>query len=333
MTQTPTIKRILRECKEIKQDPLTGILTLPLENNLFEWHFTILGVDGTEFENGRYHGKIILPSEYPFKPPDVIMLNQSGRFEIGKKICLNFSGFHPEQWQPSWTIRTMLVALRAFMATPAAGAVGAIEVSPQQRKLYAKKSVEFACAQCKVQLKDLPLKNDDTNKNKNNDHNHDDNNDDNHANDDGDDDDLNISSDDNDNDNDNNINNQNDKHHLDINNVKTTNTAQSNAAHPIVNGHNNNDDDDNDDDDNNNGNDINHNNNLNNMSNTHNNRNDHDIVNTIVNHGNNKNGNNNGVCNVKSRQDTVLDALTFTLIIIIIGIILKKFIVRFVEQL
>jgi hypothetical protein len=36
-----------------------------------------------------------LPSEYPFKPPEVYMLTPSGRFEINKKICLSISSFHP----------------------------------------------------------------------------------------------------------------------------------------------------------------------------------------------------------------------------------------------
>ena len=79
----------------------------PLEENLFEWHFTIRGPPGTAFEGGRYHGRITLPPEYPFKPPSIALLNKSGRFEVGKKICLSVSSHHPEQWQPAWGIRTL----------------------------------------------------------------------------------------------------------------------------------------------------------------------------------------------------------------------------------
>ena len=144
MSHRATVKRIMRESKDMIANPANGIIAHPLEN-VFIWHFTIAGVSETEFEGGRYHGKIILPSEYPFKPPDIMMLTKSGRFEIGRKICLNFSGFHPEQWQPSWTIRTMLVALRAFMVTPAAGAIGAMETSHELRKRYAKLSLNYTC--------------------------------------------------------------------------------------------------------------------------------------------------------------------------------------------
>ena len=82
------------------------------------------------------------------------MLTKSGRFEIGKKICLNFTGYHHELWQPAWTIRTMLTALRAFMETPAKG-VGAMSVDKEQRKRYAKLSNNYKCPKCNVTLKDI----------------------------------------------------------------------------------------------------------------------------------------------------------------------------------
>eukprot|EP00484_Ammonia_sp_Unknown_P022623 CAMPEP_0197025080 /NCGR_PEP_ID=MMETSP1384-20130603/5517_1 /TAXON_ID=29189 /ORGANISM="Ammonia sp." /LENGTH=299 /DNA_ID=CAMNT_0042453567 /DNA_START=1573 /DNA_END=2472 /DNA_ORIENTATION=- len=143
-----------KECKDLKKNPSDSIVAAPLNDNLFEWHFTIKGADKTEFEGGKYHGKFILPSDYPFKAPDIIMLTASGRFEIGKKICLNFTGYHHELWQPAWTIRTMLTALRAFMETPAKG-IGAICVDKEQRKKYAKLSLRYKCPKCNVMMKDV----------------------------------------------------------------------------------------------------------------------------------------------------------------------------------
>jgi len=45
-----------------------------LKDNLFEWHFTIRGPADSEFDGGIYHGRIILPPEYPMKPPSIIIL-------------------------------------------------------------------------------------------------------------------------------------------------------------------------------------------------------------------------------------------------------------------
>jgi ubiquitin-conjugating enzyme E2 J1 len=111
-------------------------------------HFTIRGADGTDFEGGIYHGRILLPPEYPFKPPHIILLTPSGRFETSTKVCLSFSAYHPELWQPAWGIRLILEALISFLPTPADGAVGALDWSSVERKRLAAKSVNYLCPTC-----------------------------------------------------------------------------------------------------------------------------------------------------------------------------------------
>ena len=81
-----------------------------------------------------------MPAEYPFKPPAFVMLTPSGRFETGTKICLSISSFHPESWQPSWSVRSALIALIAFMQTPGNGAVGSLESPSEARKSLAKEA-------------------------------------------------------------------------------------------------------------------------------------------------------------------------------------------------
>lgn len=67
---------------------------------------------------------------------------------MNKKICLSISGHHPESWQPSWSIRTALLALIAFMPSPAAGTIGSLEYTPEERKVLAKKSLKWECPVC-----------------------------------------------------------------------------------------------------------------------------------------------------------------------------------------
>ena len=45
-----------------------------MQDNLFEWHFTVRGADDSDFAGGIYHGRITLPSEYPMKPPSIVLL-------------------------------------------------------------------------------------------------------------------------------------------------------------------------------------------------------------------------------------------------------------------
>ena len=111
-------------------------------------HFTIRGAEGTDFEGGVYHGRILLPPEYPFKPPHIVFLTPSGRFETGTKVCLSFSAYHPELWQPAWGIRLILEALISFLPTPADGAIGALDWTSDERKKLAKKSVTYCCPRC-----------------------------------------------------------------------------------------------------------------------------------------------------------------------------------------
>ncbi|KAL0719332.1 hypothetical protein Bca4012_068656 [Brassica carinata] len=138
--KNPAVKRILQEVKEMQANPSDDFMSLPLEENIFEWQFAIRGPADTEFEGGIYHGRIQLPSDYPFKPPSFMLLTPNGRFETNTKICLSISNYHPEHWQPSWSVRTALVALIAFMPTSPNGALGSVEYPKEERRTLAIKS-------------------------------------------------------------------------------------------------------------------------------------------------------------------------------------------------
>ncbi|XP_078255924.1 ubiquitin-conjugating enzyme E2 J1 [Rhinoraja longicauda] len=145
--RNPAVKRLMKEAQELR-DPTEQYHAQPLEDNLFEWHFTVRGPPDSDFDGGVYHGRIVLPPEYPMKPPSIILLTPNGRFEVGKKICLSISGHHPETWQPSWSIRTALLAIIGFMPTKGEGAIGSLDYTPDERKALAKKSQDFNCETC-----------------------------------------------------------------------------------------------------------------------------------------------------------------------------------------
>jgi ubiquitin-conjugating enzyme E2 J1 len=70
------------------------------------------------------------PVTHPWPQPN-------GRFEVNTKICLSISTHHPEHWQPSWSLRTALVALTAFFPTKGDGAIGALAYSADERRALA----------------------------------------------------------------------------------------------------------------------------------------------------------------------------------------------------
>ncbi|KAK6161004.1 hypothetical protein DH2020_004385 [Rehmannia glutinosa] len=85
--------------------------------------------------------------EMQSNPSDDFMslpLEPNGRFETQTKICLSISNHHPEHWQPSWSVRTALVALIAFMPTSPNGALGSLDYPKEERRALAIKSREAA---------------------------------------------------------------------------------------------------------------------------------------------------------------------------------------------
>ena len=145
---SPSVKRIMADKKELDRHRSSRYYAEPLENDMFEWHFTIRGPAGSDFEGGLYHGRILLPPEYPFKPPNIVFLNRNGRFEVGTKICLSISAHHEETWQPAWGIRTMLEAIISFLPSEGSGAIGALDWSKEERQKCAKESHNFECHLC-----------------------------------------------------------------------------------------------------------------------------------------------------------------------------------------
>lgn len=84
--KSSAVKRILSEARELEADSSREYEARPLESDIFEWHFTVRGPMGTEFEKGIYHGRILLPAEYPMRPPNLMLLTPSGRWECHKKV-------------------------------------------------------------------------------------------------------------------------------------------------------------------------------------------------------------------------------------------------------
>jgi len=152
---SPAVRRLMRELLELQSTPSPMFHAAPLADNLFEWHFTIRGSKDTAFEGGKYHGRLLLPSEYPFKPPNIILLTPNGRFELNTKICLSITGYHPEFWQPAWGVRTALLALISFLPTKGEGAIGALDWTDAERQRLARSSGAWRCQACEQTLDEI----------------------------------------------------------------------------------------------------------------------------------------------------------------------------------
>ena len=71
------MRRIMKEFKDLKSKKQVFVYAQPLDNEPFQWHFTIRGPSKTDFDGGLYHGLVSLPYDYPMKPPYIMFYTVS----------------------------------------------------------------------------------------------------------------------------------------------------------------------------------------------------------------------------------------------------------------
>ena len=86
-------------------------------------------------------GKLTFTDEYPWKPPRITMTTESGRFKVNEPICLSISEHHPESWDPTWTIRSIIIGLISFFLTDPE-TLGSIETTFSYKEKVALESKE-----------------------------------------------------------------------------------------------------------------------------------------------------------------------------------------------
>jgi len=158
-------KRLGKEYATMQKEPPPFIWALPEEKNILTWHYIIRGPPDCPYTGGEYHGVILFPSEYPFKPPGIKMLTPSGRFAPDKKICFSMSDFHPGSWNPAWSVATILTGLLSFMLSDEM-TTGSMTTSNADKRAFAANShawnvqhkgfKEIFPEFCSAQMKDLP---------------------------------------------------------------------------------------------------------------------------------------------------------------------------------
>ena len=48
----------------------------PDPDDMFTWYFIIFGFEDEPYKGGYYMGKLIFPSDYPWKPPSIWMVTE-----------------------------------------------------------------------------------------------------------------------------------------------------------------------------------------------------------------------------------------------------------------
>ena len=124
------MNRIIQEYEDLKENPILncGLYVFLLDQNIYEWIFTILGPKDTSYRGGIFLLKAIFPQNYPKQAPDVSFitpiyhLNVNPKFPIilGSEnlghICLSTLNW----WKEEYKMREVLTNIFAlfYMANP-----------------------------------------------------------------------------------------------------------------------------------------------------------------------------------------------------------------------
>lgn len=137
------LKRLNNDMKILKKNPLEYVEAYPDERDRLKWYFLIKGPEFSVYKDGYYIGMVLHDPEYPFKPPDYKMLTPSGRYMIEQKICVSNSTYHKNEWSSAWNINSILNGFLSIMLDDREHGISHIHASDQEKKAYAKHSVEY----------------------------------------------------------------------------------------------------------------------------------------------------------------------------------------------
>lgn len=65
-------KRLQKEARTVAEANLDWGSAEPVEDDLFHWTASVIGPEGTPFEDGVFNLDLKFPSDYPYSPPTVV---------------------------------------------------------------------------------------------------------------------------------------------------------------------------------------------------------------------------------------------------------------------
>jgi ubiquitin-protein ligase len=152
--KTETIKRLLKDVKQIIKHPLTdnGIYYSHDENDITKGYSMIIGPSDTPYFGGYYLFNFDYPHDYPFSPPKVTYMTNDGltRFNPNLykcgKVCVSIlNTWAGDKWSSCQTINSVLLTLCSLLND------SPLENEPGQGK----QSIDFIPYQKSIEFKNI----------------------------------------------------------------------------------------------------------------------------------------------------------------------------------
>ena len=114
----PIHNRIKKEYQDLQKEKNSNVQVKLVNNDIRHWKGRIKGPIDTCYQGGIFDVDIMIPDDYPFKPPKMKFDTKIWHPNISSvtgAICLDIL---KNEWTPALTIRTALISLQALMCEP-----------------------------------------------------------------------------------------------------------------------------------------------------------------------------------------------------------------------
>jgi len=109
-------RRIAGDYKLITTQPPEGVRLIS-QRTLLEWECEIDGPKDTIWTGGKFRLRVVFPSDYPFRAPNVSFTTRVYHPNVNTQggICLDLL---IDKWLPSYHVSSLLIAIRSFLDDP-----------------------------------------------------------------------------------------------------------------------------------------------------------------------------------------------------------------------
>ena len=110
-------RRLCREFASMKSGPNPSFIASPVGENLFKWEGEIYGPSSSRFDGMKFYVEIIIPPEYPLKPPNIHITSPCYHPNIANTGAICLDVLH-HKWTPSLGVSGALLSVVSLLETP-----------------------------------------------------------------------------------------------------------------------------------------------------------------------------------------------------------------------
>ena len=109
------VQRIRKELNKYRANP-SNLWTLNIcDNDILTWYIIVRNIPSKNHYGKEYKMRVDFSSDYPFKPPRIVLLSQiKSRFIHNNKICIDI--LNSNGWSPALTVDSLIQSICSLLS-------------------------------------------------------------------------------------------------------------------------------------------------------------------------------------------------------------------------